>query len=112
MWPVFQLLPYEQTSLLQLIKTDNKIFNKIITVLASLCSEMRSLKHEAESKFFNALIFYGEGGKWNWYFYLSDSIIFYFSWDTYVILLTILQRLYITLNSNLKEFLFMQRLKN
>ncbi|XP_056000960.1 WASH complex subunit 4-like isoform X5 [Ostrea edulis] len=56
-----QLLPYEQTSLLQLIKTDNKIFNKIITVLASLCSEMSSLKHEAENKFFNALIFYGEG---------------------------------------------------
>ncbi|XP_052679123.1 WASH complex subunit 4-like isoform X3 [Crassostrea angulata] len=56
-----QLLPYEQTSLLQLIKTDNKIFNKIITVLASLCSEMKALRHEAESKFFNALIFYGEG---------------------------------------------------
>lgn len=59
----FQLLPYEQTSLLQLIKTDNKIFNKIITVLASLCSEMKALQHEAESKFFNALIFYGEGGE-------------------------------------------------
>ncbi|XP_061187838.1 WASH complex subunit 4-like isoform X2 [Saccostrea echinata] len=56
-----QLLPYEQTSLLQLIRTDNKIFNKIITVLASLCSEMSALIHEAENKFFNALIFYGEG---------------------------------------------------
>ncbi|XP_067685139.1 WASH complex subunit 4-like isoform X2 [Haliotis asinina] len=56
-----QFLPYEQTSLLQLIRTDNKIFNKIITVLASLCSEMDTLKHEAETKFFNALLFYGEG---------------------------------------------------
>ncbi|XP_046580834.1 WASH complex subunit 4-like [Haliotis rubra] len=56
-----QFLPYEQTSLLQLIRTDNKIFNKIITVLASLCSEMDALKHEAETKFFNALLFYGEG---------------------------------------------------
>ncbi|VDI58372.1 WASH complex subunit 7, partial [Mytilus galloprovincialis] len=56
-----QLLPYEQTSLLQLIRTDNKIFNKIITVFASLCCEMQSLKHEAENKFYNALLFYGEG---------------------------------------------------
>ncbi|XP_071139375.1 WASH complex subunit 4-like isoform X2 [Mytilus edulis] len=56
-----QLLPYEQTSLLQLIRTDNKIFNKIITVFAALCCEMQSLKHEAENKFYNALLFYGEG---------------------------------------------------
>ncbi|KAK3584050.1 hypothetical protein CHS0354_031097 [Potamilus streckersoni] len=56
-----QLAPYEQTTLLQLIKTDNKIFNKIITVLASLCSEMQHLKHEADTKFFPALLYYGEG---------------------------------------------------
>ena len=57
----FQFLPYEQTTLLHLIKTDNKIFNKIITVLASLCVELQSLKHEAENKFYNALVYYGEG---------------------------------------------------
>ncbi|XP_069101114.1 WASH complex subunit 4-like isoform X2 [Argopecten irradians] len=56
-----QLLPYEQTNLLQLIKTDNKIFNKIITVLASLCCEMQALQHEARTKFYNALLYYGEG---------------------------------------------------
>ncbi|KAH3860384.1 hypothetical protein DPMN_023282 [Dreissena polymorpha] len=38
--------PCRQTTLLQLIKTDNK---------------MCALKHEAETKFYNALMFYGEG---------------------------------------------------
>ena len=47
--------------MLQLIKTDNKILNKIITVLAALCGELSALKHEAETKFYNALSFYGEG---------------------------------------------------
>lgn len=61
----FQFLPYEQTTLLQLVKTDNKIFNKVITVLAALCCELRALRHEAETKFFNALLFYGEGGELN-----------------------------------------------
>ncbi|CAH1784090.1 unnamed protein product, partial [Owenia fusiformis] len=56
-----QYLPYEQTTLLQLVKTDNKIFNKVITVLASLCCEMNALKYEAENKFYNAMLFYGEG---------------------------------------------------
>ncbi|XP_052780074.1 WASH complex subunit 4-like isoform X2 [Mya arenaria] len=56
-----QFLPYEQTTLLQLIKTDNKILNKIITVLAALCSEMATLIREGETKFYNAIVFYGEG---------------------------------------------------
>ncbi|KAL5013534.1 hypothetical protein ScPMuIL_007804 [Solemya velum] len=56
-----QFLPYEQTTILQMIRTDNKIFNKIMSVLASVCCEMAALKHEAESKFYNALLFYGEG---------------------------------------------------
>ncbi|XP_033098788.1 WASH complex subunit 4-like isoform X2 [Anneissia japonica] len=56
-----QYCPYEQTSLLELIKTDNKVFNKVITVFASLCCEMGVLKHEAETKYYNALMFYGEG---------------------------------------------------
>ncbi|XP_070557659.1 WASH complex subunit 4-like isoform X2 [Ptychodera flava] len=57
-----QFLPYEQTSLLDLIKTDNKVLNKVITVLASLCCETDNLKHEAETKFYHALMLYGEGG--------------------------------------------------
>ena len=49
--------------MLQLVKTDNKILNKVVTVLAALCGELSALKHEAETKFYNALLFYGEGGQ-------------------------------------------------
>ncbi|KAJ0069384.1 hypothetical protein NL108_004201, partial [Boleophthalmus pectinirostris] len=56
-----KLLPYEQSSLLELIKTDNKVLNKVITVYAALCSEIKKLKYEAETKFYNGLLFYGEG---------------------------------------------------
>ncbi|KAM6961159.1 WASH complex subunit 4 [Aplochiton taeniatus] len=56
-----KLLPYEQSSVLELIKTDNKILNKVITVYAALCSEVKKLKYEAETKFYNGLLYYGEG---------------------------------------------------
>ncbi|XP_054885135.1 WASH complex subunit 4 isoform X1 [Poeciliopsis prolifica] len=56
-----KLLPYEQTSLLELIKTDNKVLNKVVTVYAALCGEVKKLKYEAETKFYNGLLFYGEG---------------------------------------------------
>nr|XP_033806701.1 LOW QUALITY PROTEIN: WASH complex subunit 4 [Geotrypetes seraphini] len=56
-----QLLPYEQSSLLELIKTENKVLNKVITVYAALCCEIKKLKYEAETKFYNGLLFYGEG---------------------------------------------------
>ncbi|CAB1415949.1 unnamed protein product [Pleuronectes platessa] len=41
-----KLIPYEQSSLLELIKTDNKVLNKVITVYAALCSEVKKLKYE------------------------------------------------------------------
>ncbi|CAM9441528.1 WASH complex subunit 4 isoform X1 [Lampetra fluviatilis] len=56
-----QLLPYEQASLLELIKTDNKVLNKVITVFAAICCEINKLRHEAETTFYNGLLFYGEG---------------------------------------------------
>ncbi|KAL1765525.1 WASH complex subunit 7 isoform X1 [Sigmodon hispidus] len=56
-----KLLPYEQSSLLELIKTENKVLNKVITVYAALCCEIKKLKHEAETKFYNGLLLYGEG---------------------------------------------------
>ncbi|MGH0115685.1 UNVERIFIED_CONTAM: hypothetical protein FKN15_038008 [Acipenser sinensis] len=56
-----QLLPYEQSSLLELIKTENKVLNKVITVYAALCCEIKKLKHEAETKFYTGLLYYGEG---------------------------------------------------
>ena len=57
-----QLTPYEQTTLLQLVRTDNKVLNKVIAVLATLCAECDFLKHEAENKLYTPLLFYGEGG--------------------------------------------------
>ncbi|XP_014635938.1 PREDICTED: WASH complex subunit 7 isoform X2 [Ceratotherium simum simum] len=56
-----KLLPYEHSSLLELIKTENKVLNKVITVYAALCCEIKKLKYEAETKFYNGLLFYGEG---------------------------------------------------
>jgi len=55
--------PCERTSLLQLINTDNKNLNKVLTVLTALCNEMELLWHEAEDRFYFALLYYGEGGK-------------------------------------------------
>ncbi|MEJ1277161.1 WASH complex subunit 4 [Cricetulus griseus] len=43
-----KLLPYEQSSLLELIKTENKVLNKVITVYAALCCEIKKLKYEIE----------------------------------------------------------------
>ena len=57
------MLPYEQTTLLQLIHTDNKVLNKVMTVMAALCTEMSALVHEAQTKFYPALMLYGEGGR-------------------------------------------------
>uniref|UniRef100_A0A8C5MSK7 WASH complex subunit 4 n=1 Tax=Leptobrachium leishanense TaxID=445787 RepID=A0A8C5MSK7_9ANUR len=56
-----KLVPYEQSSLLELIKTENKVLNKVITVYAALCCEIKKLKYEAETKFYNGILFYGEG---------------------------------------------------
>uniref|UniRef100_A0A3B4E036 WASH complex subunit 4 n=1 Tax=Pygocentrus nattereri TaxID=42514 RepID=A0A3B4E036_PYGNA len=47
-----KLLPYEQSSLLELIKTENKVLNKVITVYAALCSEVKKLKYEVFFFFF------------------------------------------------------------
>lgn len=36
--------PYEQTSIIELAKSDNKLFSKIIIVFSSLCAEIKKLK--------------------------------------------------------------------
>ena len=54
-------MPYEQASLLQLIKTDNRVLNKIVTVFAALICEIDFLVNEAEKKYFMGLLLYGEG---------------------------------------------------
>lgn len=47
--------------MLQLIKTDNKVLNKIVTVFAALCSEIDFLVREGENKYGYGLLLYGEG---------------------------------------------------
>nr|XP_039256887.1 WASH complex subunit 4-like [Styela clava] len=53
--------PHERTSLLDLINTENKVLNKIIIALSSLCLEVQHLEKEAKEEFYDALLFYGEG---------------------------------------------------
>ena len=53
-------MPYEQASLIELIRTDNKILNKIVLVFTALCSEIDYLVKEGENKYFISLIYYGE----------------------------------------------------
>lgn len=53
-------MPYEQGSLFELIKTDNKVLNKIVTVFAALGIEIDFLVKEGENKYCWALLLYGE----------------------------------------------------
>lgn len=56
-----QILPYEQSKLIDLINTDNKVLNKIITVISVLCCELKTLTHEAKTKLYDPLMLYDEG---------------------------------------------------
>lgn len=55
-----KLIRQENADILDLIDTDNKILNKIVSVLAALCVEVRERKEEANSRFYNALLIFGE----------------------------------------------------
>jgi hypothetical protein len=48
---------------LDLIRTENVICNKIITAFAALCCECKFLVHECERKYLPAILFFGEGGQ-------------------------------------------------
>ncbi|XP_011270327.1 hypothetical protein CAOG_08707, partial [Capsaspora owczarzaki ATCC 30864] len=52
--------PFEAATVLDLVQTDNKVFNKVLAVFGAVCSELNELKHEAETKFYNVLLMYGE----------------------------------------------------
>jgi len=52
--------PHEQQDLIELVKTDHKMFNKVILVFSSLCNQARILKETAESKFYHPLTIFGE----------------------------------------------------
>ena len=55
-----QLTPHEQASALDLVRTENKVFNKTITVFMVLCQEIAELRNEAETQFYAPLLLYGE----------------------------------------------------
>jgi WASH complex subunit 7 len=46
--------PYEQTNVVQLVRTDNKVFNKVIITFAALCVEMQHLKDVVSIVHFDA----------------------------------------------------------
>ncbi|EGG20814.1 hypothetical protein DFA_00679 [Cavenderia fasciculata] len=52
--------PYEQQDIIELIKTEHKIFNKVMLVFASLCNQVRIVKETAELRFYQPLIVFGE----------------------------------------------------
>lgn len=58
---LLQTTSSECTSLLNLVNTDNKILNKVVIALSSLCLEVDYLRHQAEDEFYDPLLFYGEG---------------------------------------------------
>ncbi|KAI1239222.1 hypothetical protein IHE44_0012336 [Lamprotornis superbus] len=91
------LLPYEQSSLLELIKTENKVLNKVITVYAALCCEIKKLKYEAETKFYNGLLFYGEGADLH---VLSDTELSCFVTRCYEVVVNVVHQLAVLYTSN------------
>ena len=54
--------PYEQAGVLDLIRTDNKVFNKVTIVFVTLLEEIDDLVTEAKTKFYPGIVLYGEGG--------------------------------------------------
>uniref|UniRef100_A0A1B6CFX9 WASH complex subunit 4 N-terminal domain-containing protein n=1 Tax=Clastoptera arizonana TaxID=38151 RepID=A0A1B6CFX9_9HEMI len=56
-----KLKPKENTSVLELIDTDNKVLNKILIVFTTLCLEVDSLETEGKQKYLNEILYYGEG---------------------------------------------------
>lgn len=45
---------------MSLIRTDNHVLNKVVAALASLCCEVEFLQHNVETKFYPAILLYGE----------------------------------------------------
>lgn len=55
--------PFEQTSLVHLVQSDNKLVNKVVLALSAVCYEMNQLVDEARSQLYPPLLLYGSGGK-------------------------------------------------
>nr|XP_002122062.1 WASH complex subunit 4 [Ciona intestinalis] len=55
-----QTFPEEKVALPQLIKTENKVLNKVLIALSALCVEINVLENEAVTEFYDPILFYGE----------------------------------------------------
>ncbi|TMW66090.1 hypothetical protein Poli38472_003855 [Pythium oligandrum] len=55
----------ERVDVQDLIKTDNELFNKVMTVFAVLCDEISELKVTVEDNFYPALIMFGQAAHGN-----------------------------------------------
>ena len=53
----------EDACVQELVRTDNKVLNKVVLALGTLCVEVKELEREAQSRFFPALLLYGEGSR-------------------------------------------------
>lgn len=53
------LAPYEASSLIELVKTDNKLFDKLMLVFASLVLEMKKLARLARSRYSTPFLLFG-----------------------------------------------------
>lgn len=51
----------EDTDIVSLVDTENRILNKIVTVFATLCSEVQFLHETARKDFINSILFYADG---------------------------------------------------
>lgn len=51
----------EDTSLLDLIRTDNKLLSKLLVSVAVLCEEIHLLVTEAQNDYYPSLVCYEEG---------------------------------------------------
>nr|CAD7399771.1 unnamed protein product [Timema cristinae] len=60
-----QLASHEHTTILELINTDNKVLNKVLIVFSTLCAEVKFLVSEVKTKYFDMILFYGEGSEEN-----------------------------------------------
>ena len=59
--PIFiHLQPHEKIELLDLVKTDNEGFDKVVTVLAHVCDEIEQLKMEAQEELYPGIAVFGD----------------------------------------------------
>lgn len=56
-----KMTPFEQTSLVQLIRSDNKLVNKVVLALSAVCLEASHLVEEARHQLYPPLVLYGNG---------------------------------------------------